>query len=85
MDIETEGGLGQPATKAVAITPDDDTDLEFTPRALYIGGAGAVTVILRNDTAAVTFAAVPVGTVLPVRPKRVLATGTDATLLLGLR
>lgn len=72
-----------PAVKGFAITPSDITDLTNTTRYIYVGGAGAVAIMFRDGTT-VTLAAVPVGTLLPVRAMRVLATGTTATNLIGL-
>ena len=67
-----------------AITPNDGADLAAETRAIYIGSAGDVAMVLvSGDT--VTFAGVPAGTLLPVRAVRVRATGTTAGLLLGLR
>ena len=66
-----------------AVTTSDTTDLSFTTRALWIGGAGNVTLIDANNNTT-TFSAVPVGTVLPVRASRVKATGTTATLIVAL-
>lgn len=69
---------------AVAVTPADGTDL---PRGIcngiYVGGAGAVAVITEAGST-VTFAAVPVGTLLQIRARRILATGTAATLMLAM-
>lgn len=73
-----------PASKAVAITPNDNTDLPITVRAVYVGGVGNLAVILKDDTTAVIFAGVPIGTLLPILVRRVLATGTTATSLIGL-
>lgn len=67
-----------PASYAEAVTPSDDDDLTWVSRALWIGGAGDVAVIMQNG-ATVVFAAVPAGTMLPIRVSRVLFTGTDAT------
>lgn len=79
-----------PSSKPVAITPSDVTDLTNSGiKSIYVGGAGNIAVIGLNDTTnggagtAVTFTAVPVGTTLPVIPKKVLATGTTATNLVG--
>lgn len=79
-----------PASKPVAITKSDSTDLSSSGiRGIYVGGAGDVVVIGLNDTTnagagtAVTFVGVPVGTILPVVPKRVMA-ATTATNLVGL-
>lgn len=66
-----------------AITPSDTTLINC--RGIYVGGAGAVTVSIDSSAASVTFAAVPVGTILPVALDggRVMA-ATTATLLLAL-
>lgn len=68
--------LTGPFYRAVAVNPSDNVDLAELPRALYVGVAGDVTVILSRDTVAVLFKAVPAGTILPVRARRVLDTGT---------
>lgn len=86
-DTERDGGRpprGASATKAWAITPNDGADLDLITRALYVGGAGDVSVILRDDSGAVTLVAVPAGSLLPIRVKRVRATGTTATSIVGL-
>jgi len=65
-----------------AITPSDTVDQQYA--GIYVGGAGNVSVIMESgDT--VTFTAPPVGTILPIRVKRVRATATTATLLIGLQ
>jgi len=75
-------GLTTPAQDFVAITPNDAADLADRPKALYIGGAG--TLVLRNAAGASVAFAVQAGSVLPVRPNRVMATGTTATGIVGL-
>ena len=74
-----------PATKAESITPDDDTDIAI-PRAIWVGGAGDLTVTMGEDKTStpVTFASVPAGIMLPIRVKRVLATGTTASAIVAL-
>lgn len=73
-----------PAVKALAITPADGTDLTNSGiRAIYVGGTGDLVVKGLQDTVAVTFKAVPVGTVIAICPSRVM-TATTATLLVGL-
>lgn len=76
-------GMDSPANGAAAVTTNDSTDLAIAPcRSLYIGTTGDVKV----DTASgdtVTFTAVPVG-ILPVRCKRVYATGTSASTIIAL-
>lgn len=76
-------GLTSPASKAYEITPDDDNDLPVHTRGIYVGLAGNLTVILQGDTTQVTFVGVPVG-IMPIRVKRVMATGTAAEDLVGL-
>jgi len=70
-------------SKAVAITPSDVTNFtDGACHAIYVGGAGAVVAIVAG--VAITFAAVPVGTVLRVRATRVNSTSTTATNLVAL-
>lgn len=76
--------LGDPASYAVAVTPNNDADLAHITRGLWVGGAGNVAVILENDTDAVTLAGVGAGTLLPIRVKRVMSTNTTATLIVAL-
>jgi hypothetical protein len=75
-------GLTSPATRAVAVVPSDATILDPKPRALYVGGAGDVVIDTEQDTG-VTLSAVPAGSVIPIRAKRVKA-ATTATLIVAL-
>jgi hypothetical protein len=70
-----------PAYKLTAVTPSDATTLVGV-RALWIGGAGTISVIAVNDTAAVTLS-VPAGTLLPIFAKKVMA-ATTATLIVAM-
>lgn len=72
-----------PATRAEAVTPHDVNELASVTRALYVGGAGNVALVMADGTAA-TLTAVPVGALLPIRVRQVKATGTTATNLVGL-
>lgn len=73
-------------TAGTAVTPHDTNDLAAgKANGLYIGGAGAVAVIHAKGTSSVTYAAVPVGTILNMEVTRVLATGTTATNIVALR
>jgi hypothetical protein len=69
---------------ASAITPSDSADIIPT-RAIYVGGAGAISAVMRAGGNTVTFSAVPVGTVLEVSVTRINSTGTTATNLVALR
>lgn len=68
-------------SSANAVVPSDVTFVNFV--ALYVGGAGAVT-IEGLDGVAVTFAAVPAGTYLNVAGTRVKSTGTAGTSIVAL-
>lgn len=69
--------------KARAIVPSDTVNQPEGFVALYVGGAGNI-VVVNQDNSNATFTAVPVGTQLLVAGKRVNATGTTATLLVGI-
>ncbi|WIY51555.1 hypothetical protein O9Z70_08630 [Devosia sp. YIM 151766] len=78
----THSGLTSPASRAIAIAPDDNADLSLTTRAIYIGGGGDLTVTMRDGGQA-TFTGLAAGTLLPIRVRRVLEAST-ATQLVGL-
>ena len=67
------------ARKAVAVTKSDVTVIPVT-RALYIGGAGNVSLRLVDDSAAVMHLGVPAGTILSVQAVQVM----DATTATGI-
>lgn len=67
---------------AIAITTSDTVLQAY--EGIYVGGAGNLTVIMESGQS-VLFTAPPVGTLLPIRVKQVMATGTTATALVGLR
>jgi len=76
--------LDSPAWNAAAISPDNGVDIATAPcRALYIGGAGNVSVVMAGG-ATVTFAGVSAGTILPIRVDRVRSTDTTATSIVAL-
>lgn len=77
--------MDDPYVDGAAITPSDSTNLPVPTRAIYVGGAGAISAVMRSGGNSVTFAAVPVGTVLEISVVRVNATGTTATNLVALR
>lgn len=68
---------------AFAITPDDNNNLEFQTRGIYVGTGGNLTVTtIQGDE--ITFVSVPSGMMMPLCVRRVHATGTAATDLVGL-
>jgi len=82
VDVSREG-TGQPASFAAEVTPHDSNELGFVTRALYVGGAGTVTVTMYGSGSNVAFEVVA-GAILPIRVTKVLSTGTDATLIVAL-
>ncbi len=75
--------LNSPASGAITITPSDTISLNETTRAIYIGGAGNLTVIMKSGQE-VTFSNLLNGNILPIRATQIKATGTTATQLIGL-
>lgn len=65
------------------VTKSDTVDLPKVSKALWIGGAGNVNVILA-DGATVLLSGIPAGTLLPLQASRVLSTDTTATLIVAL-
>lgn len=76
-------GLTSPADNAAAVTPSDSTDLAFTSRAIYVGGAGNIVCTMAGG-GDVTFTGVPAGMILPIRVTRVKSTSTTATSIINL-
>ena len=74
-------------TRALAITPNNSTDLVETTRAIIVDHATAqhamVSVILSGDTAAVTIP-IRTGVITPIRATRIRVTGTDASNVIAL-
>jgi hypothetical protein len=68
----------------VAVTPHDTDDLaRGVPLGIYVGGIGTL-IVRDSDGTQVSFLGVPAGTVLPIRPTGVHATGTSATGIVAL-
>ena len=76
-------GLDSPANHAETVTPSDSVDLTTVARALYVGAAGDVAVLMNDDSTA-TFVGVAAGSILPIRVKRVNSTSTTATSIVAL-
>jgi hypothetical protein len=78
--------LDSPASRALAITPSDSTDLTFVTKAIYVGGGGSIKVELVGDTtpANVTFTSVQAGSILPIRVRKIYSANTTATNIIGL-
>jgi hypothetical protein len=63
-----------------AVTPHDTNALAATCDALWVGGAGTITVLTEGGSEETT-SGVAAGTLLPVRATHVRLTGTSATLI----
>ncbi len=72
-----------PALHAFVITPSDTVNLTHATRAIYVGGAGDISLDMRGGETAVLHVGVVAGTVLSVQAIRVRATGTTATNLVA--
>lgn len=71
------------ATDAFAITPNDSTDLTVPTRGIYVGTAGHLKVDMLDGTT-VTFNNLAAGTIHAIAVKRVYATGTGASNIIGI-
>lgn len=76
-------GLESPAIDGFAITPSDSAELPELTRALYVGAGGTVVAVMQSGVE-ISFANLGSGTLLPVRLRRVMATGTTAGALVGM-
>jgi hypothetical protein len=74
---------GAPASgyQAFAVTPSDTTQVFFN--GLYVGGTGNIT-IENTDGSSCLISTIPAGTQLPFAGRRVMATGTTATLIVAM-
>lgn len=69
-----------PASRHHVVTPSDTVDLPFLPRALYVTADGDLAMLMDGEAAAVVYP-VTAGSILPMRPTRVNATGTTASVI----
>lgn len=71
-----------PSYDAFSVTPSDATVIAF--RGLYIGGSGNVAVVTQAGNT-VTFPNMNAGQTYPIMGTKVLATGTTATGIVGMK
>lgn len=76
-------GLTAPARAAEAIVPNDTGEIAHFTRAVYVGTTGDLAAVTLNGDA-VTFRNLPAGSFLPVRLRKILATGTTAADIIAL-
>lgn len=78
-------GITGPARHAAAVTPDNDNDLAYAARSLYIGGAGSGNLsVITTGGDTIAFAGLTAGSIVPVCVARVRSTGTDVTNIVAL-
>lgn len=80
-----QGGLESPVRSGfdAYAARSDTVDLGYDTRAIYTGSGGDLKVDLAGGST-VTFKAVPAGSLLPLRVRRLYATGTTITDCVGL-
>ena len=71
-----------PAYSAFAVTPSNDNDLSGVTRGIYVGVSGDLKVDMPGASA-ITFVGLAAGMIHPICAKKVYATGTTATSILG--
>jgi len=71
------------ASRAALITPNDSANLPMSAHALWVGGSGNINLVTSGgDT--ILISGVSAGTYLNIQTRKVLATNTTATLIVGL-
>ncbi|TPM36630.1 hypothetical protein [Mesorhizobium sp. B2-3-5] len=79
---DNQPGPGSLGRSGRLVVPSNTTDLPVLAKALCVGTAGNVSVIpaLNADADVIAFVGAPVGFVVPFQVRRVMATGTTATV-----
>jgi hypothetical protein len=72
----------EPAGSAFAITKDDNNDLAYVTRGIYVGTSGDLKVDMA-DGSTVTFASLAAGVVHPLRVRKVYSSVTSALNIVG--
>jgi len=70
-----------PMTRALSADAliSDSVDLAFVSRAVWVGSAGDLSVVMADDAGSRVIPLVPDGTWLPIRIKRITSIGTTAS------
>lgn len=77
-----ESGMESPLRNLFAITPHDTNNLEAVARAIYVGGTGSLKVETDGGQV-ITLTNLAAGIFHPIVVRKVLATGTTATGIIG--
>lgn len=75
--------ISAPAQYGFAISPSDVADLAAETRGLWVGASGDLALVLASGDE-VTIAGAVGGSLLPLRVRRVKASGTTAAQLVGI-
>lgn len=75
--------LNSPAGNAFIVSPDDDNDLAFSTRFIYVGTVGDIQLETVNGDI-VVLTSLLAGTILPIRAKKIFADQTTVTVIVGL-
>lgn len=74
----------RPVTRVALITPNDGADLANDTTAISFSGAGTLAIVtVGGDSVTIPDGALAVGAMHPIQVRRVLATGTTATGIVG--
>lgn len=71
------------AFHSVAVEPSDTDELNTVINRLYVGVSGDITLVMVGDVSSVLLKSVPVGLLSGLRIRKIFATGTTATNLIG--
>lgn len=77
-------GPSDPATKAAAVAPNDNSDLPIYARALWIGVAGTISFVPLKQTDDTPVQTTAAAGVFPFAVRAVRSTGTTATQILAM-
>jgi hypothetical protein len=78
VDFSQSQPLGLSARNGAVVTPNNDEDLSFVTRAVYVGTGGNLNVDLAGGQT-IVIPSVPAGAFLPICVKRIRAASTTAT------
>jgi hypothetical protein len=82
-DATKTGSLLVPPSHAEVLSQHDTNEIGYVTSYVWVGGAGAITVVTFGGET-VLISGIAAGTLLPLRIKQLKATGTTATLVVGL-
>lgn len=86
MAIKFRSNYTKPPQNGKLWTLSDTSDLPFLTRGIWVGGAGALSVQMPDDTGTLQtllISGIPAGTYLPIAVTRLRATGSTATLVIA--